>query len=98
MLSDCYNCDNCGKKGVSAEKKTILSTLPNVLCAVVKRFTWGTQAKIDTTVMMEEEDMKMKPFMEGGDGVYWLRSVVAHHGNTLRQGHYTNFSFNKEKG
>ena len=47
---------------------------------------------------MESEEIEMAPFLEVGAGKYWLRSVVAHHGNTLRQGHYTNFSFNKEKG
>ncbi len=106
-LRACYQCDACRKKNVDAQKRMLFDVLPHVLCLIIKRFSWLTQAKIDTPVECDPSLLDVTPFCSDAllskhkneiDRHYQLKSVVSHHGRSLRQGHYTNYSWSEEKG
>jgi ubiquitin carboxyl-terminal hydrolase 44/49 len=75
---------------------------------VLKRFSWTTEAraKIDTRVHIPLKKLDMSPYLSSasrrraeasGGARYNLRSVVVHHGSSLRIGHYTAYCYNDEK-
>jgi len=95
-------CDHCNSKE-DATKRMMLHTLPNLLCIVLKRFSWTarSRAKINTFVEYPLKNLDMKKYVdpdalnEVDSTVYDLESVVMHHGIGLQSGHYTAYCFNE---
>ena len=94
-LQDCYNCDECKAKGVTAYKKTTFFRLPKVLVIQFVRFNWNGQKNsrfIDYPIW--NFDMtKYVNFPQNDDEkfLYDLTAVTVHLGSTIG-GHYWSIS------
>ena len=99
-ISD-YACEKC-KKSVVAEKRIMVSRLPRILCIVLKRFCYtasGALAKNDAGVVFPLMDLDVSNICTNVSGptTYNLRSLIMHHGLSLRKGHYTSIAYNGEQ-
>ncbi|KEP53611.1 ubiquitin carboxyl-terminal hydrolase [Rhizoctonia solani 123E] len=101
-----YKCDKCEKSSNDATKQFSIRKLPPVLCFQLKRFEVGAASsnKIDHVVRFGAT-LNMAPFSSvmvrkgtnknpGPDSMYEydLLAVVNHDGQTMDNGHYTNFA------
>lgn len=89
VLEDCYNCDNCHKKGVTAYKKTTFWRLPEVLIIQLVRFNiYGHKNSRFVDYPIWNLDMtKYVTYPEKPPHLYDLFGVSCHLGSTLA-GHY----------
>jgi ubiquitin C-terminal hydrolase len=95
---DGYACERC-KRSVRASKQLRIVQLPKVLCIVLKRFGYtmsGTLRKDSSLVRFALRDFDVAPVCADDlprgalpNTRYALRSIVAHHGRGISQGHYT---------
>lgn len=92
-LEDCWNCEHCGAKGVTAIKKTNFFRLPKYLIVTFKRFDFFHQRghKNQKLIDYPLEELDLTPFVgypNPSKKIYDLYAGVYHVGSTLQAGHY----------
>lgn len=89
VLEDCYNCDNCNQKGVTAYKKTTFWRLPEVLVIQFVRFNFYHQknSRFVDYPIWDLDMTKYVSYPEKSRQLYDLYGVSCHLGSTLA-GHY----------
>ena len=95
MLEDPYNCEKCEKK-VTAKKRMVIKTLPNLFCVVLKRFcynNYGDIAKNDTQVVCPQMGLNLCKYTENKNDIFEMSATVVHSGLNLTKGHYFSYGF-----